>query len=36
MTRRFSIAQIFLWFFVIFLGIAIGGELYEQLVVMPL
>ncbi len=36
MTRQFSIAQILLWLFVIVLGIAIGGGLYEQLVVMPL
>lgn len=36
MSRRLSIAQIFLWLFVIVLGIAIGGGLYEQLVVVPL
>lgn len=36
MTRQFSIAQIFLWLFVITLGITIGGGLYETLVVMPL
>jgi hypothetical protein len=36
MTRRLSIAQVFLWLFVVVLGIAIGGGLYEQLVVMPL
>ncbi len=36
MTRQFSIAQIFLWLFVIALGIEIGAGLYETLVVMPL
>ena len=36
MSKQFSIAQIFLWLFVILLGIMIGGGLYEQLVVMPL
>ena len=36
MAQRFSIAQIFLWLFVIVLGIVLGGGLYEQLVVMPL
>jgi H+/Cl- antiporter ClcA len=36
MSKQFSIAQIFLWLFVIALGIMIGGGLYEQLVVMPL
>ncbi len=36
MSKQFSIAQIFLWLFVIMLGIMIGGGLYEQLVVMPL
>ena len=36
MTRQFSIAQILLWVFVVVSGIAIGGGLYEQLVVMPL
>lgn len=36
MTRRFSIARGFLWLFVIALGIAIGGGLYETLVVLPL
>ena len=36
MTRQFSIAQIFLWLFVIALGIELGAGLYETLVVMPL
>lgn len=36
MTRQFSIAQIFLWLFVVALGIEIGAGLYETLVVMPL
>ena len=36
MTRKFSIAQLFLWLFVIALGIEIGAGLYETLVVMPL
>ena len=36
MSKQFSIAQIFLWLFVILLGVTIGGGLYEQLVVMPL
>ena len=36
MTREFSIAQIFLWLFIVVLGITIGGGLYEQQVVMPL
>jgi Zn-dependent protease with chaperone function len=36
MRRRFTIAQIFLWLFVITLGITLGGGLYETLVVMPL
>jgi hypothetical protein len=36
MTRQFSIAQIFLWLFVIAVGIELGGGLYETLVVMPL
>src|SRR5829696_1129039 len=36
MTRQFTIAQIFLWLFVITLGITLGGGLYETLVVMPL
>ena len=36
MRRQFTIAQIFLWLFVITLGITIGGGLYETLVVMPL
>ena len=36
MTKQFSIAQIFLWLFVIALGIELGGGLYETLVVMPL
>ncbi len=35
MTRQFSIAQVFLWLFVIVLGITLGGGLYETLVVMP-
>ncbi len=34
MTRQFSIAQILLWLLVIVSGIAIGGGLYYQLVVM--
>ncbi len=36
MIRQFSVAQIFLWLFVIALGIEIGAGLYETLVVMPL
>jgi len=36
MSKQFSIAQIFLWLFVIALGITIGGGLYETLVLMPL
>ena len=36
MARQFSIAQIFLWLFVIVLGLEIGAGLYEALVVMPL
>ncbi|MCA1625539.1 MAG: hypothetical protein LC768_14080 [Acidobacteria bacterium] len=36
MSKQLSIAQIFLWLFVVTLGIMIGGGLYEQLVVMPL
>ncbi len=36
MTRQFPIAQIFMWLFVIALGITLGGGLYETLVVMPL
>ena len=36
MIRQFSIAQIFLWLFVIALGIEIGAGLYETLVVLPL
>ena len=36
MKRQFSIAQLFLWFFVIALGIEIGAGLYETLVVLPL
>jgi hypothetical protein len=36
MSRQFSIAQIFLWLFVISLGIEIGAGLYETLVVLPL
>jgi len=36
MTRQFSIAQIFLWLFVISLGITLGAGLYETLVVLPL
>ncbi len=36
MSKQFSIAQIFLWLYIIVLGITIGGGLYEQLVVMPL
>jgi hypothetical protein len=36
MSKQFTIAQIFLWLFVIALGITIGGGLYETLVVMPL
>lgn len=36
MTKQFSIAQIFLWLFVIALGIELGGGLYETLVVLPL
>ena len=36
MAKKISIAQIFLWLYVVVLGITIGGGLYEQLVVMPL
>ena len=36
MSKQFSIAQIFLWLYVVVLGIQIGGGLYEQLVLMPL
>jgi len=36
MAKQFSIAQIFLWLFVIALGITLGGGLYETLVLMPL
>ena len=35
MARQFSIAQLFLWLFVIILGIEIGAGLYETLVVVP-
>jgi len=36
MSKQFSIAQIFLWLFVIALGIELGAGLYETFVVMPL
>jgi len=36
MSKQFSFAQIFLWLFVIALGMELGGGLYETLVVMPL
>jgi hypothetical protein len=36
MPRQFSIAQIILWLLVVVTGVAVGGGLYEQLVVMPL
>lgn len=36
MSKEFSIAQIFLWLFVIALGIELGAGLYETLIVMPL
>jgi hypothetical protein len=36
MPRQFSAAQLFLWLFVIVLGIEIGAGLYETLVVLPL
>jgi hypothetical protein len=36
MRRQFSIAQVFLWLFVIALGIEIGAGLFETLVVLPL
>ena len=36
MKKQFSIGQVFLWLFVIALGIELGGGLYETLVVMPL
>src|SRR4029078_10542726 len=36
MNRQFSIAQMFLWLFVIALGIEIGAGLYETRVVLPL
>jgi hypothetical protein len=35
-AHQFSIAQLFLWLFVIVLGVEIGAGLYETLVVMPL
>ena len=34
-TRGFSIANLFIWLFVISLGIELGGGLYETLVVLP-
>lgn len=36
MTGQFSLAQVFLWLFVIALGIELGAGLYETLVVLPL
>ena len=36
MAGKFSAARIFLWLFVISLGIELGAGLYETLVVMPL
>ena len=36
MARLFSVARVFLWLFVIALGIELGAGLYETLVVMPL
>ncbi len=36
MIRQFSVAQIFLWLFVIALGIEIGAGFYETLMVMLL
>lgn len=36
MTKRFSIAQIILWLFIISLGIEIGAGLYEIFVLVPL
>ena len=36
MAKQFSVAQIFLWLFVIGLGIELGAGLYEMQVVMPL
>ena len=36
MSKQSSVAQIFLWLFVISLGIELGGGLYETLVIMPL
>jgi hypothetical protein len=34
--QQFSLAQLFLWLFVIVLGIELGAGLYETLVVLPL
>jgi hypothetical protein len=36
MPRQFSVSQLFLWLFIIVLGIEIGAGLYETLVVLPL
>lgn len=36
MARQFSITQIFLWLFVVAVGLELGAGLYETLVVMPL
>lgn len=36
MNGKFSFAQLFLWLFVIVLGIELGAGLYETLVVLPL
>ena len=36
MAQQFSIARLFLWLFVIVLGLEIGAGLYETLVVLPL
>jgi hypothetical protein len=36
MTQKSSIAEIFLWLFVIVLGIEIGAGLYETIVIVPM
>lgn len=36
MTQKSSIAQIFLWLFVVMLGIEIGAGLYETIVIVPM
>lgn len=36
MTHKFSITQIFLWLFVVAVGIELGAGLYETFVIVPL